>query len=55
MGESRRLSRLVSTDLGPHILPQQSTATAVFGKGSTIPKTFVSGESLACARLGSRE
>jgi hypothetical protein len=25
MGEFRELSRLVSTDLGPHVLPQQST------------------------------
>ena len=25
MGEFRGLSRLVSTDLGPHVLPQQST------------------------------
>ena len=26
MGEFQGLSRLVSTDLGPHVLPQQSTA-----------------------------
>jgi hypothetical protein len=26
MGEFRGLSRLVSSDLGPHTLPQQSTA-----------------------------
>ena len=27
MGEFRGLSRLVSTDIGPHTLPQQSIAT----------------------------
>jgi hypothetical protein len=40
MGEFRGLSRLVSTDLGPHSLPQQSTTSATFLKYGTQKCAF---------------
>jgi hypothetical protein len=38
MGEFRGLSRLVSTDIGPHTLPQQSTGKGVISRRWADPR-----------------